>query len=160
MSFPLEIDIAIEAGGWPDGLEPLAQGALRAALKGSGHALSGPAELSVLLTDDAHQRALNRQWRQKDASTNVLSFPLLDPDAPLEGLLGDISLAHETLLREADALSKPFEDHFVHLLVHGMLHILGFDHETESEALVMERHETDIMLELGYADPYDGQELL
>ena len=114
----------------------------------------------MLLTDDAHQRALNRQWRQKDAPTNVLSFPQLDPDAPLEGLLGDISLAHETLLREAGELSKPFEDHFVHLLVHGMLHILGFDHETENEALVMERYETDIMLELGYADPYDGQELL
>lgn len=160
MSFPLEIDIAIEAGDWPEGLEPLARTALWAALQGAGHALSGPAELSVLLTDDAHQRALNRQWRQKDASTNVLSFPQLDPDAPLAGLLGDISLAHETLVREAGELSKPFEDHFVHLLVHGMLHILGFDHETESEALVMERHETDIMLELGYADPYDGQELL
>src|SRR5690606_2697163 len=121
----------------------------RAALDGSGYELSGPAELSVLLTDDARQRELNHQWRGKDSSTNVLSFPQVEPDDPLVGLLGDISLAHETLAREADALSKPFEDHFVHLLVHGMLHILGFDHEIREEALVMERYETDIMLELG-----------
>jgi probable rRNA maturation factor len=154
----LEIEIAVEAGNWPQGLEPLAEKALNAALAGSGYELSGPTEISVLLTDDAHQRELNRQWRGKDASTNVLSFPHLDPDAPLAGLLGDISLAFETLERETRELSKPFEDHFVHLLVHGMLHILGFDHLIREEALVMERHETDIMLELGYADPYDGQE--
>ncbi|WP_196260441.1 rRNA maturation RNase YbeY [Pelagibacterium limicola] len=150
--------MSIEAGEWPETLERLAEKALRAALAGSGRALSGPAEISVLLTDDAHQRALNREWRGKDKTTNVLSFPQVAPDDPLEGLLGDISLAHETLVQEAAALSKPFEDHFVHLLVHGMLHVLGFDHEKRSEALVMEKHETDIMLEMGYADPYDGQE--
>lgn len=154
----LTIDVAIESGRWPAGLEPLAEKALRAALDGSGYVLSGDAEISVLLTDDARQRELNRQWRGKDSATNVLSFPQIGPDDAIEGMLGDIALAHETLVREAEALSKPFEDHFVHLLVHGMLHILGFDHEIRQEALVMESHETDIMLELGYPDPYDGQE--
>jgi probable rRNA maturation factor len=158
LSFPLDIEIAIESGDWPRGLEPLAEKALRAALEGSGYELSGPAEISVLLTDDARQRKLNRKWRGKESSTNVLSFPQIGPEDALEGLLGDISLARETLIREAQELSKPFEDHFVHLLVHGMLHILGFDHVIRSEALVMEKHETDIMLDMGYADPYDGQE--
>lgn len=160
MSAQLDVEISIEAGNWPEGLEPLAEKALRAALDGSGYALSGPAEISVLLTDDAAQRELNHQWRGKNAATNVLSFPQIAPEAVLEGLLGDISLAHETLEREAKALSKPFEAHFVHLLVHGMLHILGYDHEIREEALVMERHETDIMLSMGYPDPYDGEEPL
>ncbi|WP_404400793.1 rRNA maturation RNase YbeY [Pelagibacterium halotolerans] len=160
MSAPLEIDIAVEGGDWPEGLEPLAETALRAALEHSGRLLAGPAELSVLLTDDAHQKELNRQWRGKDASTNVLSFPQIAPDGPVMGLLGDISLAYETLVREAADLEKPFEDHFVHLLVHGMLHILGFDHVSENEALVMEARETDIMKLLGYPDPYDGAELI
>lgn len=158
MDYPFDIDIAIDGGDWPAGLEPLAEKALQAALHGSGYELSGPSEISLLLTDDARQHELNKQWRGKDSSTNVLSFPQIEPDDALEGLLGDISLAYETLVREADALDKPFEDHFVHLLVHGMLHILGFDHLIREEALVMERHETDIMLALGYADPYDGQE--
>lgn len=158
MNFPLEIEIAFEGGDWPEGSIPLAEKALRSALEGSGYELSGPAEISVLLTDDERQRALNHQWRGKDSPTNVLSFPQIGPEDALEGLLGDISLAWETLVREAEALSKPFEEHFVHLLVHGMLHILGFDHEIREDALVMERHETDILLEMGYADPYDGQE--
>ncbi len=158
MNFPFEIEISLEAGDWPPGLDPLAQKALRAALYGSGLSLAGPAEISVLLTNDARQRELNRQWRGKDSPTNVLSFPQRGPGEPLMGLLGDISLAHETLVREAAELSKSFEDHFVHLLVHGMLHILGFDHLTMEEALVMEKHETDIMVSMGYPDPYDGQE--
>jgi probable rRNA maturation factor len=114
----------------------------------------------VLLTDDAAQQVLNSQWRGKDKPTNVLSFPALDPDDPLEGLLGDISLAYETLWREAQELEKPFEHHFAHLLVHGMLHVLGYDHLSEQEALAMEARETDIMGLLGYPDPYDGQILL
>lgn len=158
MNFNLEIEITTDGGEWPKGLEPLAEKALRAALDGSGYELSGPAEISVLLTNDARQQDLNREWRGKDSSTNVLSFPQIEPEDALEGLLGDISLAYETLVREAQELSKPFEDHFVHLMVHGMLHILGFDHLIREEALVMEALETDIMLELGYADPYDGQE--
>lgn len=158
MTRTLEIDIAVEAGDWPDALQPLAEKVLRAAIENSGRPLDGDAELSVLLTDDAAQKALNRDWRGKDYATNVLSFPQIEPDDAVEGLLGDISLAFETLTREAAELEKPFEHHFVHLLVHGMLHILGFDHETRAEALAMEAKETDIMALLGYPDPYDGEE--
>lgn len=154
----LEIDIAREAGGWPEALESLALHVLQVTIAQSGRPLEGAAELSVLLTDDAAQKALNRDWRGKDYATNVLSFPQIGPDEAVEGLLGDISLAFETLEREASELDKPFEHHFVHLLVHGMLHILGYDHETRAEALAMEAKETDIMAQLGYPDPYDGEE--
>lgn len=158
MTFPFEIDMAVEAGDWPQGLELLAETALLAALSGSGRPVQGPAEISLLLTDDAAQQALNRQWRGKDSPTNVLSFPQIEVDDAVMGLLGDISLAYETVAREADELGKDFEAHFVHLLVHGMLHILGFDHINRKEALAMEARETDIMASLGYPDPYDGEE--
>lgn len=157
---PLSVEIAVENGNWPEGLEPLAERVLSTALAHCGYAIEGPCELSVLLTDNAAQQALNREWRGMDKPTNVLSFPAIGPDDALEGLLGDISLAYETLVQEAEALEKPFEQHFAHLLVHGCLHIVGYDHETEQEALAMERRETDIMALLGYPDPYEGQELL
>jgi|TARA_A100001391_G_scaffold190382_1_gene162741 probable rRNA maturation factor len=156
----LSVDINVEAGDWPETLQSLAEKVLGAALENSGFEIDGPCEISVLLSDDAAQQALNREWRGKDKPTNVLSFPALDADDAIEGLLGDISLAYETLMREADELEKPFEHHFAHLLVHGMLHVLGYDHETEDEALAMEARETDIMGLLGYPDPYDGQVLL
>ncbi|SDG23930.1 rRNA maturation RNase YbeY [Pelagibacterium luteolum] len=160
MSEILSVEINREAGEWPDGLDAIAERALLVALQNSGFAIDGPCEISVLLTDDAGQQRLNSQWRGKDKATNVLSFPALGEDDPIEGMLGDISLAHETLSREAVELEKPFEHHFAHLLVHGMLHVLGYDHETEDEALAMEARETDIMGLLGYPDPYDGQELI
>jgi probable rRNA maturation factor len=110
-----------------------------------------------VLTDDAEQRQLNREWRGIDKPTNVLSFPQIAPHAPLAGLLGDIILAHETLQREATELGVGFFDHFSHLVIHGFLHILGYDHIEEDEALVMERLETQILRSLGIADPYaDG----
>ena len=109
------------------------------------------------MTDDAEQQELNRQWRGIDKPTNVLSFPQIEPFAAVTGLLGDIILARETLEREATELEKPLTDHFTHLVVHGFLHLLGFDHETEAEALVMEALETQILDSLGIADPYaDG----
>lgn len=87
----------------------------------------------------------------------MLSFPALDADEQLEGLIGDISLARETLGREAGAQGITFEAHFTHLLVHGFLHCLGFDHQTNEEALVMEALETQILQVLGIDDPYaDG----
>tara|TARA_R100000687_G_scaffold74858_1_gene66022 strand:+ start:113 stop:601 length:489 start_codon:yes stop_codon:yes gene_type:complete len=156
----LSVEINLEAGDWPQTFQPLAETVLGAALENSGFATDGPCEISVLLTDNRSQQALNREWRGKDKPTNVLSFPALEADDPIEGLLGDISLAYETLVAEADDLEKPFEHHFAHLLVHGMLHVLGYDHETEDEALAMEARETDIMGLLGYPDPYDGQVLL
>lgn len=98
---------------------------------------------------------LNRDWRQIDKPTNVLSFPQIEPFGPVVGILGDITLARETLEREAADLGKSFTDHFTHLVVHGFLHILGYDHIEDDEALVMEGLETQILAILGIDDPYN-----
>jgi probable rRNA maturation factor len=151
---PLTVVVARNAEGWPEAFDALAETAARAALQGSGARVTGAAELSLLLTDDAEQRELNRQWRGKDAPTNVLSFPAIAPFGLVAGLLGDISLARETLEREAAEQGVALEAHFTHLVVHGFLHILGYDHQTEAEALQMEGLETEILAGLGIADPY------
>lgn len=117
--------------------------------------MTGVAELSIVLLDDAEQRVLNRDWRQIDKPTNVLSFPQIEPFGPVVGILGDITLARETLEREAAELGKSFTDHFTHLVVHGFLHILGYDHIDDDEALVMEGLETQILATLGIDDPYN-----
>lgn len=108
-----------------------------------------------MLLDDAEQQVLNRDWRQIDKPTNVLSFPQIEPFAPVAGILGDITLARETLEREAADLGKSFTDHYTHLVVHGFLHILGYDHIDDEEALVMEGLETQILATLGIDNPYD-----
>lgn len=127
-----------------------------AALKASKARVKGAAELSVVLTNDAEQRELNRDWRGKDSATNVLSFPQIEPFGPVIGILGDVILARETLEREALDLGKSLSDHFTHLIVHGFLHILGYDHIDEQDALAMEALETQILAGLGIADPYEG----
>lgn len=129
-----------------------------AALKASKARVKGVAELSIVLTDDAEQRELNRDWRGKDSATNVLSFPQIEPFGPVTGILGDVILARETLEREAIDLGKSLSDHFTHLIVHGFLHILGYDHIDEQDALAMEALETQILAGLGIADPYEGTE--
>lgn len=149
--------MSIESEGWPAELEALAERAVFEALEQAGARVTGVAEISVLLTDDAQQRVLNREWRQIDKSTNVLSFPQLEPFAPLAGLVGDLSLARETLEREAAEMGIGFSDHFTHLVVHGFLHLLGYDHLEEDDAVRMENLETRILQTLGIADPYaDG----
>lgn len=127
---------------------------MRAALRQAKAKVAGVAELSIVLTDDAEQRGLNRDWRGIDKPTNVLSFPQIEPFGPVTGILGDIILARETLEREAAALGTSFRDHFTHLVVHGFLHILGYDHVEDADALVMEGLETQILQSLGIADPY------
>jgi probable rRNA maturation factor len=117
--------------------------------------VAGIAELSIVLMDDTEQQVLNKQWRNIDKPTNVLSFPQIEPFSPVLGLLGDITLARETLEREAAEQGVSFTDHFTHLVVHGFLHILGYDHIEESEALVMEGLETQILATLGIDDPYN-----
>lgn len=154
MPFALDIDLGIACEGWPDTANALVERAVTSALADADIEVAGPLEVSVLLTDDAAQKELNRQWRGKDSSTNVLSFPGLDPFAPVEGLLGDLSLALETVTREAEEMDISFADHFTHLLVHGTLHLCGYDHLDDEEALVMEGLETDILNKLGIADPY------
>jgi probable rRNA maturation factor len=122
--------------------------------------LASPAgvELGIMLTDDAQQRKLNRNYRGRDISTNVLAFPAWKPGTPAASgaplLLGDLVLAFETVVREADEQCKPLADHLRHLIVHGVLHLLGFDHRTEVEAAMMERLEKLILAKLGVPDPY------
>lgn len=120
---------------------------------------TGGAELAVMLTDDAGIRALNRDWRGIDKPTNVLSFPAATPDrasshrdAPR--MLGDIAIAFETTRAEAEAEHKPLSHHLSHLAVHGFLHLIGYDHETDNEAEAMESLERDILARLGIPDPY------
>ncbi len=154
MPAPLSIDISRNTEGWPDSFDARADEAVRAALAQSKARITGPAELSIVLTDDAEQRVLNRDWRGIDKSTNVLSFPQIEPFGPVSGLLGDIILARETLEREAAEQGVSVEDHFTHLVVHGFLHLLGYDHMDDDEALAMEGLETQILASLGVADPY------
>lgn len=136
-------------------MEELAITAIFEALKQSKAKVAGIAELSIVLMDDAEQQALNSQWRNIDKPTNVLSFPQIEPFAPVLGILGDITLARETLEREAAEQGVSFAHHFTHLVVHGFLHILGYDHIDEQDALVMEDLETQILARLGIADPYN-----
>jgi probable rRNA maturation factor len=137
--------------------EALAATAARAALAGIWSEANAPAILSVILTDDAEQRLLNRTYRGTDAPTNVLSFALADlaatpADAPV--LLGDVVLAFATVEREAREQHKNLADHLAHLVVHGVLHLLGFDHQGEEEAAAMEAREVEILKSLGVPDPY------
>ena len=124
-------------------------------------------EVSVTLTNDAEIQDLNSSYRDQNKPTNVLSFPTYEASelADLAQLplpvgmplvLGDIIMAFETTRREAELENKAFRDHFTHLLLHGCLHLLGFDHETEEEAEVMETLETQLLEELGIANPYES----
>jgi probable rRNA maturation factor len=158
------IDVASPCAGWSlvcPGAAGLVRSAAELALaRGSAakRAWRRRAELSVVLADAAMQQQLNRDHREKDAPTNVLAFPAWDPRmrAPIGApiLLGDIVLALETVAREASEQEKPFADHLRHLVVHGVLHILGYDHSTPAEAGVMESLESSILVELGVPDPY------
>jgi probable rRNA maturation factor len=124
-------------------------------------------EVAIVLTDDSAIRTLNRNWRQKNAATNVLSFPAHENLPPLPRaekqrakigrvprLLGDIVIAYETTEREARAERKPFAHHLTHLAVHGFLHLVGYDHVADEEAEAMEGLETAILARLGVPDPY------
>jgi probable rRNA maturation factor len=153
----IELDIAIEGGGWaslPE-VQELARRAVEAALRAASDAPGGPVEISLLLADDAAVQALNREWRGQDKPTNVLSFPAPEqPGARGPRHLGDIVLAYETLVREAQGEGKSLRDHAAHLVVHGTLHLLGYDHELEGQAEIMEALEAKALARLGIADPY------
>lgn len=153
----IDIDIMIEAGPWPDEsvLEDLVQKAVEAAWSNLGLERT-PSELSVVFTDDASIKFLNAQWRDKDKATNVLSFPAFRVKAGSQPgpMLGDIVIAYETVAREAADEGKPVNNHLTHLVVHGFLHLLGYDHETDVEAEEMERLEREILHALAISDPY------
>lgn len=119
------------------------------------------AEISLLLTDDKRIRAVNRDWRGFDKATNVLSFPAAPAERIAQSpVLGDIVIAYETVAREADAENKSLADHFSHLVIHGLLHLLGEDHETDAQAQRMEGLEVAALARLGIADPYADGELI
>jgi probable rRNA maturation factor len=136
-------------------LRALARKALTAALAAIDDDIPEGAEVSLLFSDDAYVRALNREYRGKDSATNVLSFPA--PRRQGGGFrpeLGDIAFAAQTVAREAAAEELALPDHLTHLLVHGLLHLIGYDHEEDGEAVMMEGLETSILTGLGLADPY------
>jgi len=154
---PIELDVIVEEGDWArlGDAEALTRRAVEAAFAVASDAPREASEISVLLTDDPSIQELNRQWRGKDKPTNVLSFPAPEqPGQPGPRPLGDIALAFETLARESQDESKAFADHFSHLVVHGTLHLLGYDHELEAEAEIMEALEVKALAALGIADPY------
>ena len=173
----VSLDISVASSLWR-GLpraRALARETIAASLAESGTAAGDGAEVSLRLADDASLRALNLRWRGMDKPTNVLSFPSA-PRAPVDAVadrasvdavadrvgrdqrsrlqLGDIALAYETLAREADELGVPLADHYRHLVAHGFLHLIGYDHETDEEAERMEALETRILARLGAANPY------
>jgi probable rRNA maturation factor len=174
----LSLDISVPSPLWRrlPRARPIARETIAAAAENRG--LSEGGDVSLCLADDAALRALNLSWRGFDKPTNVLSFPSttaahvdavddrvgcaqrarLQPavahrSAPVVSL-GDIALAYETLAREAEDFGVPLADHYRHLLVHGFLHLIGYDHETDAEAERMEALETKILARLGVADPY------
>jgi len=152
MSAADNIDVIVESTQW-DAL-PDAQAVARNAIAQALAALNGraDAELAVLLTDDAAVRRLNATWRGLDKPTNVLSFPAAEAPAPRH--LGDIAIAFETTAREAKDEGKPLADHLTHLAVHGFLHLVGYDHESDADAETMEQLERDILARLNVPDPY------
>jgi probable rRNA maturation factor len=153
MSILVESDVSSDwdrSADWP----ALAERAVRAAVAHSDWPDLADTEVSVKFTSDAEVRALNAAWRGKDKATNVLSFPMAETpeDAPM---LGDIVLALGVCAREAAEKDVPVETHATHLVVHGMLHLLGYDHETgDVEAEAMEAIERKALASLGIADPY------
>jgi probable rRNA maturation factor len=150
----LSLDISVPSPLWRrlPRARPIAREAIAAAASESSDVNEG--DVSLCLADDSALRALNLSWRGIDKPTNVLSFPAA-PGRPGEApTLGDIALAYETLAREAKDLGVSLADHYRHLLVHGFLHLIGYDHETDAEAERMEALEAKILARLGVADPY------
>lgn len=166
------LDVAVQAEGWPEAdWEALATRAATAALSQSpfGEWLAWPAviEIAVRLTSDDEVRTLNHQYRQKDKPTNVLSFPMIQPDLlesvarnsdDGEVILGDIVLALGVCEREAEERGISVADHAAHLIVHGTLHLLGYDHQGDAEAEAMEEMERAALADLGLHDPYPVRE--
>lgn len=163
----LEIDITLKDERWMqikgiDNIEGLVKNIVSKVL--CSHAgLSKKiknAEASIVLCDDSFIREINREYRAKNSATNVLSFPMSNP-AELENpvmdfcAFGDIILAYETILRESEEQEKPIKDHFTHMLVHGCLHLLHYDHIKNKDAQIMEKLEVDILNDMGIKNPYE-----
>jgi probable rRNA maturation factor len=153
----LKVDVVRHVEAWrpTEMTNAMLERAAQAAFAASPPRPSGIYAITLVLTDDAEIWALNRTWRGKNAATNVLSFPTGDAlNEP--GLLGDVVLAYETTLKEARERTITLQDHVSHLVVHGVLHLLGLDHAKDEEAERMENLERTALASLGIADPYAG----
>lgn len=158
----ITLHLSCDAPGWKTlaGRRRLILTALEAGLAAPPVAPLAGAEISLLLTDDARMRTINRDWRGFDKPTNVLSFPAAPASAIARSpVLGDIVLAYETVAREAQEESKTLAQHVAHLVIHGLYHLLGDDHETEAQAERMERREAAALARLGIANPYLAADL-
>jgi probable rRNA maturation factor len=160
---PLAVDVTIEGADWPALLPDAAAIAEETAIavwRSVAGAAAGPAELSILLADDAAVQRLNRVHRGQDTPTNVLSFPIGDTisvNGPVTGaptMLGDVVLASGVVAREAVDQGKPVAAHFRHLVVHGVLHLTGYDHIADRDAETMESLEVEILAALAVPNPY------
>lgn len=157
----LNLSVMVEDAAWQAKIPRLQKKIIRAVenalLAQNKLKLKYPAyELNIVLTNDSNIKKLNAQHRQKDYATNVLSFPL-DTKPPFPGLpvmLGDVILTHGVIESEAKTEKKPFQNHLLHLVVHGVLHICGYDHETNGQARTMERLEREILADMNIPDPY------
>jgi probable rRNA maturation factor len=154
----LAIEVLVVGDRWPAAGK--FQAVVRRAIAQAAAMLSTTgSELAIVLADDSTIRALNRHWRGIDAATNVLSFPAKNAKGRQRGrqlrpYLGDVVLAYETIEREALSERKPLSHHVAHLAVHGFLHLVGYDHERQTDAVAMERTERDILRRLSIPDPY------
>jgi len=159
----IEIDITIQEECWNDAIndiDNLIREAISTALHNHINALES-VEISIVLADDHIIQELNKAYREKDMPTNVLSFPMSEPKDLKKPLipfcsLGDIILAYETITREAKEQNKRLSDHFTHMLVHGCLHLLHYDHIDNDEAEVMEKQEITLLAQLGIKNPYES----
>ncbi|MEO0939213.1 MAG: rRNA maturation RNase YbeY [Pseudomonadota bacterium] len=157
----MQIDTIIEAPEW-DTLDLAARADVAGAALAAHLSLPAEAEVTLMGTDDARIAALNADFRGKPAPTNVLSWPSAarapggtpQPDAFGDLHLGDIAIAYQTCAREAAQHGKPLDHHVTHLIVHGLLHLLGHDHEIGSEATIMEQIEREVLGKMGIPDPY------
>ena len=155
---PVDLQIAIASGGWPaePEIREVATLAVLAVFDETGAPNSPSSELSLLFTDDRQIREINDQWRGIDKPTNVMSFPAVRSINPRDPppVIGDVVFARQTIMREAELENKPVNHHLVHLIVHGLLHLLGYDHQKEEEAEEMESLESLILAKLAIPDPY------
>lgn len=156
------IAVTVETEAWVTAVtdpDQLCRRAISAVLEREAKA---PVEVSVLLANDELVTTLNRDYRGQDRPTNVLSFPAGSPawpDSPQPALLGDVVVAFETTRHEAETEGRPLADHLSHLVVHGTLHLLGYDHESDDEAREMEALEVELLADLGVPDPYRPESL-
>lgn len=148
------IETVIECDGWNTLSATLIADITQAAHLARSVTATNDQAIVILLTNDNAVHALNKTWRGKDSPTNVLSFPTDETDPTYTQSLGDIALAHETIVQEAQEQNKPPHHHVLHLVVHGVLHLQGFDHMTDAEALGMETLERLILAKLDVPDPY------